>query len=48
MCVFMYVCRYEVVSVGFLWCVEKAMAERDGVETQSPERSDLLSDTHAI
>ena len=33
-------CRYEVASVGFLWCVEKAR-ERWG-QTQSPERSELL------
>ena len=32
-------CRYEVASVGFLWCVEKAR-ERWG-QTESPERSDL-------
>ena len=35
---FVCICRYEVATVGFLWCVEKAREKSK--QALSPERSE--------
>ena len=42
---YLFVFRYEVAAVGFLWCVEKARERWE--KAKSPERSDYYTESVA-